>query len=117
MWRWRGKPPAASIIAGRGGSVAAGNPIRPNHHAAVDIAVWRQTIRVRQVFTSPALRRPGYGLPDHLMHRLLSILLLLLSATPQPAIAQELGRASCRERVCNYVSISVVGGSLKKKNN
>src|SRR3546814_501514 len=61
---------------------------RSNHHAAVDIAVWRQTIRVRQVFTSPALRRPGYGLPDHLMHRLLAILLLLLSATPQPAMAQ-----------------------------
>src|SRR3546814_11849392 len=28
----------------------------------------------------------------------------------------ELGRASCRERVCQYVSISVVAVSLKKKN-
>src|SRR3546814_18311969 len=28
----------------------------------------------------------------------------------------EIGRASCRERVCPYVSISVVAGSLKKKN-
>src|SRR3546814_18563584 len=28
----------------------------------------------------------------------------------------EIGRASCRERVCQYVSISVVAGSLKKKN-
>src|SRR3546814_9001526 len=28
---------------------------------------------------------------------------------------QEIGRASCRERVCQYVSISVVAGSLKKK--
>src|SRR3546814_11084476 len=27
----------------------------------------------------------------------------------------EIGRASCRERVCQYVSISVVDGSLKKK--
>src|SRR3546814_13903002 len=27
----------------------------------------------------------------------------------------ELGRAACRERVCQYVSISVVAGSLKKK--
>src|SRR3546814_13587738 len=27
----------------------------------------------------------------------------------------ELGRASCRERVCTYVSISVVDGSLKNK--
>src|SRR3546814_21120157 len=30
-------------------------------------------------------------------------------------IRQELGRASCRERVCQYVMISVVAASLKKK--
>src|SRR3546814_18012649 len=29
--------------------------------------------------------------------------------------SQEIGRASCRERVCQYVSISVVSVSLKKK--
>src|SRR3546814_11116770 len=29
---------------------------------------------------------------------------------------EEIGRASCRERVCQYVEISVVAGSLKKKN-
>src|SRR3546814_11939433 len=28
---------------------------------------------------------------------------------------QEIGRASCRERVCQYVEISVVAVSLKKK--
>src|SRR3546814_17115701 len=27
----------------------------------------------------------------------------------------KIGRAACRERVCQYVYISVVGGSLKKK--
>src|SRR3546814_18154156 len=27
----------------------------------------------------------------------------------------EIGRASCRERVCQYVSISGVGGTVKKK--
>src|SRR3546814_19049595 len=27
----------------------------------------------------------------------------------------EIGRASCRERVCQYVSISVVSGDVKKK--
>src|SRR3546814_16211157 len=27
----------------------------------------------------------------------------------------EIGRASCRERVCQYASLSVVAGSLKKK--
>src|SRR3546814_15123871 len=30
-------------------------------------------------------------------------------------LPREIGRASCRERVCQYVSISVVGVSLKKK--
>src|SRR3546814_12033677 len=30
-------------------------------------------------------------------------------------LAREIGRASCRERVCQYVSISVVAGALKKK--
>src|SRR3546814_11363068 len=30
--------------------------------------------------------------------------------------SSKIGRASCRERVCQYVSISVVAVSLKKKN-
>src|SRR3546814_14276254 len=32
-------------------------------------------------------------------------------------VQKEIGRASCRERVCQYVSISVVAVSLKKKKN
>src|SRR3546814_17651326 len=32
-----------------------------------------------------------------------------------PRVAAEIGRASCRERVCQYVSISVVAVSLKKQ--
>src|SRR3546814_12120700 len=31
------------------------------------------------------------------------------------AVDQQIGRASCRERVCQYVEISVVAESLKKK--
>src|SRR3546814_15636821 len=31
--------------------------------------------------------------------------------TPQKLSKQEIGRASCRERVCQYVYISVVSGS------
>src|SRR3546814_21087386 len=31
------------------------------------------------------------------------------------AVVGEIGRASCRERVCRYVEILVVAGSLKKK--
>src|SRR3546814_2517209 len=32
-----------------------------------------------------------------------------------PGLVAKIGRASCRERVCQYVSISVVAVSLKKK--
>src|SRR3546814_14862055 len=32
-----------------------------------------------------------------------------------PGVLNEIGRASCRERVCQYVEISVVAVSLKKK--
>src|SRR3546814_14568985 len=39
-----------------------------------------------------------------------------LGPTDRPGIAlSAIGRASCRERVCQYVSISVVAGSLTKK--
>src|SRR3546814_15882940 len=41
------------------------------------------------------------------------------AADPLRSVAEagvEIGRASCRERVCQYVSISVVAGALKKKN-
>src|SRR3546814_12902925 len=31
--------------------------------------------------------------------------------------SDEIGRAWCRERVCQYVEIPVVAGDLKKKNN
>src|SRR3546814_21136742 len=36
---------------------------------------------------------------------------------PNPALSRrgEIGRAQCRERVCQYVSISVVAVSLQKK--
>src|SRR3546814_14680489 len=36
-------------------------------------------------------------------------------ALQRAALRQEIGRASCRERVCKYVYISVVAASLKKK--
>src|SRR3546814_18789005 len=47
--------------------------------------------------------------PAHLAVKMLVRVILL------PALALlEIGRASCRERVCPYVYISVVAGSLKK---
>src|SRR3546814_16195976 len=45
---------------------------------------------------------------------------LLAPSTPRHgdmAAIKEIGRASCRERVCQYVSISVVAVSLKTKKN
>src|SRR3546814_16346574 len=40
--------------------------------------------------------------------------LAVLKGAQQP-LADKIGRASCRERVCQYVKISVVAVSLKKK--
>src|SRR3546814_10647177 len=40
---------------------------------------------------------------------------LLIMGGMVVALNVEIGRASCRERVCQYVSISVVAVSLKKK--
>src|SRR3546814_13680382 len=40
----------------------------------------------------------------------------ILAVAPK-VYSQEIGRASGRERVCQYVEISVVAVSLKKKNN
>src|SRR3546814_15589214 len=37
------------------------------------------------------------------------------AAVDAEVVARQIGRASCRERVCQYVSISVVAVSLKKK--
>src|SRR3546814_16624711 len=48
-------------------------------------------------------------------HEAMPLLPLLAKATQH--IGVEIGRASCRERVCQYVSISVVAGSLQKKRN
>src|SRR3546814_15931452 len=38
-----------------------------------------------------------------------------LAAIPEPAAADQIGRASWRERVCQYGEISVVAVSFKKK--
>src|SRR3546814_17321054 len=40
---------------------------------------------------------------------------LLQDFTGVPCVVDQIGRASCRERVCQYVYISVVAVSFKKK--
>src|SRR3546814_11575312 len=47
----------------------------------------------------------------------LDILTLLALAIVVGILVDEIGRASCRERVCQYVYISVVAVSFKKKKN
>src|SRR3546814_16833314 len=42
--------------------------------------------------------------------------IVFLDEIDKIAVSDEIGRASCRERVCQYVWISVVAVSLKKKN-
>src|SRR3546814_12586363 len=74
----------------------------------------------------PALLRPGrldeliyVAVPDKEgRRRILEIQtgkMPLAADVDLAALAETLGRASCRERVFQYVDISVVAGSLKKK--
>src|SRR3546814_16642810 len=65
----------------------------------------------------PARPRPGAGAGDG--RRLRQTVSVEseeagLTLSPSPPLRQ-IGRASCRERVCQYVSISVVPVSFKKK--
>src|SRR3546814_16070092 len=68
------------------------------------------------------LRRFGHGLRDRLPRLRITLpdqRARLDEARPdsriEPVPARELGRASCRERVCKYVLIPVVAVTLQKK--
>src|SRR3546814_18740714 len=67
--------------------------------------------RLWNIITAPAAQHGGclsiarYSLP----------LLLIAGAYKAPPDERQIGRASCRERVCQSVSNSVVAVSLKKK--
>src|SRR3546814_13957478 len=84
-----------------------------------DLEVCRTPARAVQGRSAPA--RQGTGAPRHL--RRSPPLPRPRPRDPHPRRSVEgalrhieIGRASCRERVCQYVEISVVAGSLKKKN-
>src|SRR3546814_14903374 len=73
--------------------------LRGDHLAAAPGVGWRRQLEgEREAVGVAGLRQQRLGLP-----RLIGIV--------------ELGRASCRERVCQYVSTWVAGGQLKKKEN
>src|SRR3546814_18207477 len=64
------------------------------------------------------LDRKQFGRPlaaTQLVQMKLANMLTEITLGLQAALRVEIGRASCRERVCQYVSISVVAVSLKKK--
>src|SRR3546814_20138102 len=68
-------------------------------------------------FCRCAARQPafiGYGGPGR-RGRVRDYLAGYHVASCTCCLAQEIGRASCRERVCQYVYISVFAVSLKKK--
>src|SRR3546814_17165528 len=59
-------------------------------------------IQAQGLHTNHAVQRAGTAARFYLAHR-------------SPPCGRSIGRASCRERVCQSVSISVVAVSLKKK--
>src|SRR3546814_14451425 len=77
----------------------------------------------RLVFTSGATEALALALSrtraDHVLVGATEHDAVLSAAPDAPRIAVDrsgpIGRASCRGRVCQYVSISVVAGTLKKK--
>src|SRR3546814_12008554 len=82
-------------------------------------------------FAQEMLERHGMGFPDArvsisgsgnvaqyaaVKSMELGARVVTLSDSEGPLVVeQEIGRASCRERVCQYVEIAVVDGALKKK--
>src|SRR3546814_12726964 len=71
-----------------------------------------------QLFGAQRARLPQqHDLPPDRLFDDVALRRLLGSRVAQPhQLGDEIGRASCRERVCQYVSISVVAVSLKKTN-
>src|SRR3546814_13330026 len=61
-----------------------------------------------------ALGRPDTATGETVLSAPISLRQGMLYLGPIPLVPK-IGRASCRERVCQYVSISVVAVSLKKK--
>src|SRR3546814_2724046 len=67
------------------------------------LAVRKRLVDVELIDREIVLEGTGVGDLDHLARSRLKLL-------------GKIGRASCRERVCQYVSISVVDVALKRKN-
>src|SRR3546814_14432440 len=87
----------------------------------VQLPQWRDWREIARLMPTAVIARPGYNDRAH-ARRAMGWLRRFVRPADQkkhwtdwrpPAL--ENGRASCRARVCQYVSISVVDVSLKKK--
>src|SRR3546814_14167050 len=76
--------------------------------AISDVALDRASLDEVKVVTA---HEAGHYVLGHVWRHILVLPLLAFFV-----LALQLGRASCRERVCQYVYISVVAGSLQNKN-
>src|SRR3546814_13207202 len=103
---------SAEIAAEKGdfdgakGWLAAAAKVRPEMSTVPDAVVRIERLRSARIARLRDLGVAALGQPEGIAtarRRLAEILLI------------EIGRASCRARVCQYVSISVVAESLKKK--
>src|SRR3546814_19248407 len=87
-------------------------PVVGHHLAVFGVVVARGEVELVESEVQPVAARRGLEHAEAFGHDFL--------ADPVPGddgdAPAALGRASCRERVCQYVWISVGAGSLKKKN-
>src|SRR3546814_11779905 len=74
-------------------------------------AAGSQHLRRRGSLPNAEFRQVGVELPLHATACV--VVGLTVTQEKQSSYNREIGRASCRERVCQYVSISGVGVSLK----
>src|SRR3546814_18871051 len=77
-----------------------------------------QVLAQIELWNNPgAYGKKVYVLPKQLDEKVAALHLAKIGATLTALTEKQIGRASCRERVCQYVYISVAAVSLKKKNN
>src|SRR3546814_13011977 len=72
----------------------------------------RRAVAHRRELEGRRRRGAGHGGDRGLVERLVGV----VDGDLPAAVGHQIGRASCRERVCQYVEVSVVAVSLKKKN-
>src|SRR3546814_17859200 len=73
-------------------------------HLYARLAATSVALTGRQLAQRPTYDAPAYAEPQEFQHELQVI---------ADSLDKQIGRASCRERGCQYVSLSVVTGSLK----